>query len=270
MKRRTLLYTPMLTGLARAAVASPTRNQYIELSFYNVSGADRSSRLEAFLEKEHLPMTKRVAIGSVGYFGLREAPEPARAAAQKRGEALPEPGTRFVTLMAYDSWSDVEAKRAAQRADKQWTDVVDALIDQPPAYDRVDSWLLRTFDGIPKIEVPPSDESRTRRVFDLRIAETPNLGAQARKIEMWNKGELDVFRTCRVNPLFFGETMAGSRMPNFWFMVWFDGPEAREAAWESFAKDPNWARMRKDPRYKAATTKIADTFLQPLEFSPIR
>ncbi len=271
MKRRTLLCTPMIVGPAGAFAAAATHNQCIELSFYNVAGgADQSSRVAAFLKNEHLPMTKRLGIGPVGYFGLRQAPESARAAAQKRGEVLPELGTRFVTVTTYDSCSAVEAKLAAQRADKQWTEAVSALIDQPPAYDRIDSWLLRAFDGIPKLEVPPSNPNGTPRVFDLRIAETPNLGAQTRKIEMWNKGELDIFRNCRVNPLFFGETLAGSRMPNFWFMVWFDGPEARDAAWDAFAKHPDWARMRKDPYYKGATTKIADTFLQPLEFSPIR
>ena len=224
----------------------------------------------AFLETEHLPMTKRLGIKQVGYFGLRETPESVRTAAQKRGEALPEPGTRLVTVTVYASWQDVEAKRAAQRADRKWTAAVEALLGEPAHYDRMESWLLRAFDGIPKIEVPPPQGNQKPRIFDLRIAETPSLGAQARKIEMWNKGEIQVFRNCRLNPLFFGETVAGSRMPNFWFMVWFDGPEAREAAWEAFRKDPDWARMQKDPYYKGATTRIQDTFLQPLEFSPIR
>ena len=86
------------TGLAGALPAAATRNQYIELSFYFLSGgAAQSSRLTEFLENQHLPMTKRLGIGPVGYFGLREAPESARAMAQKRGEALPEPGSRFVS-----------------------------------------------------------------------------------------------------------------------------------------------------------------------------
>jgi hypothetical protein len=260
----------MLLGPADAFAAAAPRNQYIELTFYNLkTGTDQSGRLLEFLQNEHLPMTKRAGISPVGYFGLRETPESARAMAQRRGVALPEPGSRIVTVMTYDSWQDVEAKRAAQQADKKWCEVVTALIEQPPAFERADSWLLRTFDGIPKIEVPAARDGKPR-VFDLRIAETPNLGAQARKVEMWNKGEIDIFRTCRVNPLFFGETLAGSKMPNFWFMVWFDDPEAREAGWTAFNKNPDWARMRKDPYYRGATTKVGDTFLQPLEFSPIR
>ena len=182
MNRRTLLCTPIVTGLAGALPAAATRNQYIELSFYFLSGgAAQSSRLTEFLENQHLPMTKRLGIGPVGYFGLREPPESTRAMAQKRGEALPEPGSRFVTLTIYDSWSAVEAKRAAQRADKKWTEVVDAMIGQPPAYDRMETWLLRAFDGIPKVEVPPSGGDRKPHIFEIRNAETPNLGAQARK-----------------------------------------------------------------------------------------
>jgi hypothetical protein len=271
MKRRTFLATSTAMSLAGAAASAPTTNQYIELSFYNLSGGtDQASHLTTFLQNEHLPMTKRLGIGPVGYFGLREAPEPARSAAQKRGETLPEVGTRIVTLAAYDSWPAIEKKQEAQRADKQWTEAVDALITEPPSYVRTDSWLLRAFDGLPRIEVPRSVEGQKSRIFDLRIAETPNLGAQGRKIEMFNKEEIKVFRTCRLNPLLFGETLIGSRRPNFWFMVWFDGTEARDEAWAAFWKDPDWVRMSKDPRYKGASTKTTDTFLQPLDFSPIR
>jgi hypothetical protein len=271
MKRRTFLATSTAMSFAGTAVAAPTVNQYIELSFYNLSsGTDQASRLTAFLQNEHLPMTKRLGIGPVGYFGLREAPESARSAAQKRGEALPEVGTRIVTLTAFDSWPALEKKQVAQRADKKWTAAVDALIAEPPTYVRTDSWLLRAFDGLPKIEVPRAADGQKPRIFDLRIAETPNLGAQARKIEMFNLGEIKVFRTCRLHPLLFGETLFGSRRPNFWFMVWYDGPEARDEAWAAFSKDPDWARMQKDPRYKGASTRTTDTYLQPLDFSPIR
>ena len=89
------------------------------------------------------------------------------------------------------------------------------MIGQPPAYDRMETWLLRAFDGIPKVEVPPSGPDRKPHIFELRNAETPNLGAQARKIEMWNKGEIQVFRTCRLNPLFFGETLSGVENAQF-------------------------------------------------------
>jgi hypothetical protein len=271
MKRRNFLYGSMGASLGVSLSAARTGNQYIELSFYNLSGSEQGARLEALLEKEHLPMTKRLGIGTVGYFGLREAPESARAAAQRRGLTIPEPGTRIITLTAYDSLSAYQATLEEQRKDRKWNTLTDSLIDQPPAFDRAECWLLRAFNGLPKIEVPPSRGDVRPRIFDLRNAETPNLGAQARKIEMWNQGEIQIFRNCKLNPMFFGETLFGPRMPNFWFMVWFDGPEARDAAWEAFRKDPDWAKMQKDPRYKGATTpRLNDSYLQPLSFSPIR
>lgn len=272
MKRRTFLAASAAIGLAGSAgAAAQTGNQYFELSIYNLAGdTDQAGRLTAFLQNEHLPMTKRLGIGPVGYFGLRQAPEPARSAAQKKGESLPEAGTRIVTVTVYDSWTAFGAKQAAQRADRKWTESVDALLAQPPAYTRIDSWLLRAFDGMPRIETPPSGDNQKPKIFDLRIAETPNLGAQARKIEMWNTAEIKVFRTVRLNPVFFGETLVGPRMPNFWFMVWYDGPEARDTAWAAFRQDPDWARMSKDPHFQGASTRTNDTFLQPLSFSPIR
>ncbi len=272
MKRRTFLAASTAIGVAGSAgAATRTGNQYFELSIYNLAGdTDQADRLTAFLQNEHLPMTKRLGIGQVGYFGPRLAPEPARFAAQKKGEPQPEAGTRIVTVAVYDSWSAFGAKQAAQRVDKKWSEAVDALLAQPPAYTRVDSWLLRAFDGMPRIETPPSGDTRKPRIFDLRVAETPNLGAQARKIEMWNAGEIKVFRTVRLNPVFFGETLFGARMPNFWFMVWYDGPEARDAAWAAFRQDPDWARMSKDPHFQGASTRTNDTYLQPLSFSSIR
>jgi hypothetical protein len=274
MNRRTFLGTSTAMGLSGAAQAAKTRNQYIELRFYNLSGgAGQSSRLAAFLENEHLPMTKRLRIGPVGYFDLRETPAPrARAAGKKSADAAPgKDAPRIVTLTAYDSWPAVEAKQNAQRSDKQWTKALNDLTAQAPIFDRVESWLLRAFDGLPKIEVPPVDDKKKPRIFDLRVAESLGFGAAADKREQFNSGgEIQIFRNTGLHPLLFGESLFGSKMPNLWFMVWFDDREAREAAWEAFFKDPEWLKIQKVPRWAKAVFRTTDSFLQPLRFSPIR
>ncbi len=242
--------------------ALESSSQYVELCFYNLSGdTDQGSRLAAFFGNAHLPMTKRLGIAPVDYFELREPPA---------GSTVKDNAPRIVTLAAYDSWSAVEGKRAARGADKEWTQAVDELTAKAPAFDRVESWLLRAFDGLPKIEAPPFGKGNNPRLFDLRIAESPCFRTAALKIEQFNLGEIRIFRRCGLNPVFFAETLFGSKMPNLWFMVWCDGPEARQAAWEAFRKDPEWVEMQKNPRWAKTVFRFADAFLQPLPFSPIR
>jgi hypothetical protein len=92
------------------------------------------------------------------------------------------------------------------------------------------------------------------------------------KIDMFNQEEIKIFRRSGIHPVFFGETLYGSRQPNLTYMVWYDDMRAREAAWAKFLADPDWKRISVTPGWTnaEAVSNISNTFLQPLPFSPIR
>jgi hypothetical protein len=78
----------------------------------------------------------------------------------------------------------------------------------------MESSLLRAFSGMPRIEVPPAAGQRAPRIFELRTYESHSKKANRTKIEMFNRGEIGIFRRTGLRPVFFGETLVGAGQPN--------------------------------------------------------
>ena len=65
-----------------------------------------------------------------------------------------------------------------------------------------------------------SPATRTEnRLLNFRVYESHNERAGKKKIEMFNKGELALFRRVGLTPVFFGETVVGSAMPNLTYLL---------------------------------------------------
>jgi hypothetical protein len=113
--------------------------------------------------------------------------------------------------------------------------------------------------------VPP----RAPRIFELRRYESHNIKAGKLKVEMFDEGEIDVFRKTGLTPVFFGETLVGDLMPNLLYMLTFENMAERDAAWDRFRVHPDWKRMAAMERYKDTVSNISDTILQPASFSQV-
>ncbi|MBC7354350.1 MAG: NIPSNAP family protein [Thermogutta sp.] len=138
---------------------------------------------------------------------------------------------------------------------------------EDPTYQRVESSLLLAFDGVPKVEVPTTADSR---IFQLRIYESHNLTKHVKKVEMFNKGgELAIFRRLKMNPVFFGQALIGTKLPNLTYMLGFDTIEAQKQAWAAFLKDPEWLQLRDKPEYAQTVSNITNIMLQPSPVSQI-
>lgn len=260
MDRRNFLATSSAAGLAATsastAAASSGGHQIYELRCYRLrySKADQFGRLTGFLESEHLPMTERLGMVQ-GYFRVT------------LGEFTP----RVYTLSVYDSLADMGAKMEARRADKAWTRAATEFGAEPEAaYDRVESWLLRAFDGMKKIEVPEAPEKP--RTYDLRIYEQETFRDTEEKMRMFNEEEIQIFRDAGVHPLFFGETIVGSHMPSLMYVSYYPDMEARGQAWSTFASSEGWQRIKNRPGWSNAeiVSTVSNIHLAGLPFSPIR
>jgi len=136
-----------------------------------------------------------------------------------------------------------------------------------PIYERIESSLLRAFETMPKAEKPTGKP----QVYNLRIYESHNEAAGQKKIEMFNQGEIAIFRRVGLNPVFFGEALAGPRMPNLTYMLAFENDKARTDAWGAFRADPEWHKLRAVPEYedKRIVSGIRNMLLSPLRCSQI-
>lgn len=88
---------------------------------------------------------------------------------------------------------------------------------------------------------------------------------------MFIKGEIDIFRRVGPKPVFLGEAIAGTRMPNLTYLLAFNDDKARTDAWGKFGGDPDWKKLRAIPEYedKKIVSRITNKLLTPATYSQI-
>src|SRR5439155_21402739 len=88
---------------------------------------------------------------------------------------------------------------------------------------------------------------------------------------MFNNGEIAIFRRTGLQPVFFGETLIGAKMPNLTYMLVFENMAEREKNWGVFASDLEWRKLSSTPGYTDAeiVTNISNLFLRPTAYSQI-
>jgi hypothetical protein len=260
MKRRDFLAASALAAVvpmfqeARAADKPSGEKQYLELRHYEFADAEKQRAFEDFLAKAAIPALNRQGIRPAGVF--------------KDADDKEEPG--LWVLVPHNSLESVITSNTKMLADPIFMQAGGDSLNCPksnPAYKRLESSLLLAFDKFSKVEVPSNKDTR---LFQLRIYESPNAIKAKRKIEMFNTGgEIDVFRSTGLNPVFFGESIIGSKMPNLTYMVGFDDADAQKKAWDTFRSHPKWKELSADPYYKDTVSNITNLVLRPSDSSQI-
>jgi hypothetical protein len=121
---------------------------------------------------------------------------------------------------------------------------------------------------MPKMEIP----EKKQRIFELRRYESHNETAGKKKIEMFNEGgEIAIFKRVGLTPVFFGEAIIGSMLPNLTYMLTFDDMEEHDKNWKIFGSDPEWKKISAMPEYAndKILSAITRTFLMPASFSQV-
>ena len=245
-----------LTGPLSAA--APTARSILELRWFHMrtNPENQMQRTTEFL-RAAAPVLKRSGATQLGFFGSVIAD-----------------GSPFIlSLSAFPSMSAMEAAHEKAAADKDYIQARDAYNAMPGlGFERMESSLLRCFEGMPQVELPPTEGSSAPRVFELRMYESNNSFTLARKIKMFNEGEIGIFKRLAMRPVFYGETLIGGRMPNLVYMLGFDNLAAREKLWQAFGADPEWQKLRVQPGFSDAenVSNISNSILRPLPFSDIR
>ena len=261
MQRRTFLSSTIVGGsLASMSAMAPAaddvkgQRQLFELRTYTLK-PDKQKLFDDYAEKALIPALNRLGAKSVGVL-IENQPAPKSPI--------------YYVVVPYqnaEQWASVSAgllsdagyhKAAAEYLSVPATDAI---------YDRVESSLFRAFETMPKLEKPNGKP----QLFNLRIYESHNEAAGQKKIEMFNQGEIAIFRKVGLTPVFFGEAIAGSRMPNLTYLLAFDDEKARADAWNKFGGDPDWKKLRAIPEYedKKIVSKITNKLLTPTEYSQI-
>lgn len=208
--------------------------------------------LDDYLSKGLFPALNRMGIKKAGAFSETGKSEPAKV----------------YVLIPYPSFGEFGKITLALRSDKDLQRSAADYNKIPPdqaVLSRYQSSLLLAFDGLPVMVLPPPGP----RIFELRTYEGYSEDAVTRKIRMFNEGEFEIFNRVKLNPVFFGEMIAGPNLPCLTYMITFKNMEERDKNWKVFSDDPEWARISKDPQYANTVSKIYKTFLAPLPYSQI-
>jgi hypothetical protein len=259
MQRRGFIQASLGTMCASAtAVAAGNgtsgTNPVYELRTYTLKRA-KQPLLEAYLRTAWLPALHRFGFGPVGVFVEKSTQEP----------------VKIYVLAVYPSAEEAVRLSTRLAADKEYQRAAQEYLAAPandPVYSRIESSLLVPIAGMPHLEKPDTSKPR---LFNLRIYESHNERAAKKKIEMFNQGELAIFRRVGLTPVFFGETIVGAAMPNLTYMLVFPDDASRDTAWSRFRDDAEWQKLRAIPEYadKEIVSRITNKILSPTGFSEI-
>jgi len=228
---------------------------YYELRRYEIETEAQRAGLDKFLSEAAIEAWNGLGIQPVGVFYPNEGLSPVYV-------LLPHPSVAsFVTLQ--------QRVNEDQRFLQKGADFINAPADKP-AYKSMEIQFMAAFEGLPKLERPTDAPTR---IFQLRTYESPSEKTGLKKIEMFNTAEIALFRRVGLHPVFFGQTLAGVKMPNLTYMLGFADMEESKANWKKFGGDPEWKKLSKMPEYmdKVILRKngITNLFLKPASYSQV-
>ena len=138
-----------------------------------------------------------------------------------------------------------------------------------PAFERIDSWLMLAFAGMPKVELAAYSREKKARMFELRTYESHSEMKALKKVEMFNSGEIDTMREVGLAPVFYGQALIGANLPHLTYMLSAENQEAHDKHWAAFRDHATWKRLKDDPQYADTVSKIYNRFLVPAAYSQI-
>lgn len=264
MKRRSFIKAGVAgAGLVGAGIAAeaqeqrgrPTRGprrEYYEWRTYRIKDEGQQAQVEAYLEKAFIPAANRLGVAKVGVFTEMEASDT----------------RRLHVLLVHRSLRSALGLTRQLMADEAHVTAGAAYLDTPPgapAYERIQSSIMAAFEGMPQAKIP----EQKPRIFELRQYESHNETKARKKIEMFDKSEIQLFLKTGLIPVFFGEMLVGENIPNLTYMLVFDDMADHDSDWKSFVESPEWKELSAREEYKDTVSHITKTFLVPTAYSQI-
>jgi hypothetical protein len=247
-----------MSETAAAEPAEKPPREFYELRLYHLRRGPKQKLFDDFYREAVLPAMKRIGLGPIGVFTVAVGPD----------------SPTVYVLVPHKSLDSFANAAGQLRTDAEYQKAGAAFINTPandPAYVRVESSLMAAFEGVPKLEVPAAAAGNKPRIFELRTYESHSKQANKKKIEIFNTGEIAIFRRTGLQPVFFGETLIGSKLPNLTYMLTFENMAARDKNWSAFVSDPEWKKLSGTPGYTdpEIVSNISNLFLRPAPYSQI-
>jgi hypothetical protein len=233
--------------------------EYYDFRRYQMTSGPGTKLTDTYFADVLVPALNRLGIGPVGAFSVYFGPE-------TPAFYLLMPSSKLETLVTADL---LLARDPAfvKAAESFW----DAPAGSPP-YIRIESSLLRAFEGYPRVSPPASAATKGKRIYQLRQYQSPTNADHVRKVEMFHAGEFGIFEKAGAHGVFYADALIGPRLPNLTYMLSFSDMASLESAWDRFAADPDWKKLSNDPKFNLdppTVSNITSLVLRPLACSQV-
>lgn len=250
------LYTFSMAFLASGCFAQSVTRDFYEIKIYHLQDGDQEKQVDEFLEQAYLPALDRAGINTTGVF----KPVGQDTATTKK----------IFVLIPYTSAEEFMKTAEELEKDENYNEngrgYLQAPYDNPP-YERIETILLQAFEGMAEFKAPKLTTPASERIYELRSYESATEELFKNKVRMFNEGEIAIFDRLNFNPVFFGEVVAGSRMPNLMYMTSFENMAVRNDRWKAFGEDPAWGEMSGMEEFRDNVSHIDVIFLRPASYS---
>lgn len=251
-----LLFITFATAAAPVKKAPP--REFYQLMVYHIKDKAQETRMDKFLSEAYLPALHRAGVKTVGVFKTLNID----TASDKK----------IYVFMPFKSLAAFHKTTKLLETDKEiatkGTDYLNAAYNDAP-YIRIESILMEAFSGMPEMKKPTFSTPKSERVYELRSYESATEKLYRNKVAMFDKEEVEIFDRIGSQPVFYGEVIAGSRMPNLMYLTTYSNMESRTAHWKTFSDDPKWKRVSAMPEYQHNVSKNDTKFLVPTDYSDI-
>lgn len=237
--------------------SSLSARNYYQIKVYTIKNSDQESRVDNYLKSAYLPALHRAGIKNVGVF--------------KPKSDDPAVGTKVFVLIPLKGMAQVEKIDESLAKDKEYqtkaSTYINAAFDNPP-YERIESILLKAFSEFPKYSIPNFSTPKSEQIFELRSYQSATEKIHRKKVEMFNEGgEVDIFKTLGCEPVFFGQVISGSAMPNLMYLTSYSNMQSNMDHWAAFREHPDWKRLSGMEEYKNTVSHIDKWMCHPTDYS---
>lgn len=227
------------------------QKEIYELRTYELFQSSNFKNFNTYFKEHFIPILNDQGIENIGVF-------------QEVSEDLPRKIYVFIPYKDMETYQQTRNTVASDLTLQKASAELNPL--SKPMFNRYQTSLYIAFEGMPKLFKPDNKN----RFFELRTYESHSEEAYRRKVNMFNEGELELFEELDFGSVFFGDKIAGDRMPCLTYMLSFESLEERNENWGQFSNHPTWKKLKSDPAYKdSCCSSITRAFLTPMPYSQL-
>lgn len=255
--RKIMKWLKLLPLLLLPFIAAAQKLENYVLITWNYHLPQQESVTGEFVKEALLPALHRAGYRNIGVF------KPAAADSSWSGKRL----YLLIPCKNPGSATNIDRLFTNKEVMTKGATYLNADPAQPP-YDRKEVTILQAFSGLPEMELPKLTGPMENRIYELRSYEGPTELKYKAKVSMFNDGdEIGLFRELGMNGIFYGEVIAGSRMPNLMYMTAFPDMATRDKLWKAFFSHPKWKQLLTVKFYEKSVSKADIFLLQPMPWS---